>query len=62
MAVKKPEKIPYQEYQRLKDKSSRKKFHPAFYPWPVLIGLLIPLCIFILAMLWYFMNIKNFLD
>jgi len=62
MPAKRSEKIHFQEYQKLKERSSQQKFLPAFYPWPVLIGLLIPLSIFILAMLWYFMNVKDFLD
>lgn len=62
MAVKKNEKIPYQEYQKLKEKEAKRRFKISFYPWPVLIYLLIPAAIFILAMIWYFVNIKNFLE
>ena len=62
MAAPKNEKIPFQEYQKLKEKNAGKKFKFALYPLPVLFCILIPLSIFILAMLWYFANIKSFLD
>jgi hypothetical protein len=62
MSKKKNEKIPYQEYQKLKEQAAKRKFKFSFYPLPVLICILIPFCIFILGMLWYFMNVKNFLD
>jgi hypothetical protein len=62
MAAPKNEKIPFQEYQKLKEKNAKKKFRFSLYPAPVLIGMLIPASIFILAMLWYFLNVKNFLD
>ena len=62
MSAKKNVKIPYQEYQLLKEKAAKRKFKFAFYPLPVLISILIPLTIFLLAMLWYFLNVKNFLE
>ncbi len=62
MANKKSEKIPYQEYQKLKELAAKKKFKFVLFPMPVLISLLIPLIIFILCMLWYFANSKNMLN
>jgi hypothetical protein len=62
MPAPKNQKIPFQEYQKLKEKASKIKFKFTPYPWPVLTGLLIPVGIFILAMIWYFANVKNFLD
>jgi hypothetical protein len=62
MVTKKTEKIPYQEYQKLKEKSAKRKFKFTPYPLPVLIYVLIPLSIFIFGMLWYYLNVKNFLD
>jgi len=61
-AKKKNEKIPYQEYQKLKEKAAKNKFKFTPYPLPVLIYFLIPLAIFIFAMTWYFMNVHSFLD
>ena len=62
MAAKKTEKIPYQEYLKLKERSAKRKFKLSLYPLPVLLCLLIPLAVFILGMTWYFMNVKNFLE
>lgn len=62
MASKKNEKIPYQEYQKLKEKAAQRKFKFSFYPLPVLICILVPLSVFIFGMLWYFLNVKNFLE
>ena len=62
MPAKKNEKIPYQEYQKLKEQNAKKKFKFSFYPLPVIISILIPLSIFIIGMLWYFLNVKNFME
>jgi hypothetical protein len=62
MARKKNEKIPYQEYQKLKEKAAKSKFKFSLYPTPVLVSILIPLSIFLLTMLWYFINVKNFTE
>lgn len=62
MSQKKKEKIPYQEYQKLKENAAKKRFKFSPYPLPVLVAILVPLSIFILGMVWYFLNIKNFLD
>jgi hypothetical protein len=62
MAAKKNEKVPYQEYQKFKEKAAKNRFKFTPYPWPVLVYVLIPLSIFILGMTWYYMNVKNFMD
>jgi hypothetical protein len=62
MTAKKTEKVPYQEYRKLKEQAAKKRFKFSFYPMPVLLCLLLPFAIFILAMLWYFMNVNNFLE
>jgi hypothetical protein len=60
MAKKKNEKIPYKEYQALKEKESKKKFKITWYPWPVLTSLLVPLTIFTLLILYYLFAVRNF--
>ena len=54
---KKNEKIPYKEYQSLKEKDAKRFFKIVPYPWPVLISLLIPLGFFILMIAYYFLII-----
>ncbi len=55
-------KIPYKEYQALKEKWAKKKFKLHLYPNPVLIALLIPLAIFIIMLCYYYLSVKNFAD
>ena len=57
---KKPSKIPYQEYQALKEKEAKQKFKITLYPLPVLIPLLIPLAIFFLAIAFYYIQQARF--
>jgi len=58
MATRKIEKIPYKAYQIFKEKASKRRFRLSFYPWPVLVALLIPAGIFILAVFFYVINLK----
>lgn len=59
MVAKKNEKIPYKEFQALKERASKRKFKFSFYPWPVMTALLVPLMIFIIAAIYYAIRIKE---
>lgn len=60
MATKKNEKMPYQEYQILKEKESKVWFKFKPYPWPILVALLIPLGFFIMLISYYFLVVRHF--
>jgi hypothetical protein len=53
------EKIPFQEYRRLKDQEAKRKFRMTFYPWPVMTTLLLPAILLIFMLVYYFTSIRN---
>lgn len=59
MRKKPKEKIPFQEYQRLKALDAKRKFKITFYPWPVMATILLPAILMIFMLIYYFSSIRH---
>ena len=60
MDKKKNTKVPYQEYQILKEKANKQRFKLKLYPWPVLCAILLPPAVFILMTIYYLLKVRQF--
>ena len=62
MATKKKpgEKLTIQEYQDLQARNAKQRFKIQFYPWPVMVALLLPLGMLIFLVIYYTLHIQGY--